>query len=137
MEKVLSLIKRRGFIFTSSPLYGSRGLYDYGPLGAMVKANLRDLWWRDSVTSRDDVLPVETCILTAREALRASGHLEHFTDPLTDCRLSGQRFRTDKAPPLAYDRETGRVDINASSNAEVSGKQENRSLPVLLIQSIT
>ena len=115
--KVWSLIKRRGFLFPSAGPYATRGLIDYGPLGTLLKNNLRDAWWRDEVTMRGDVHPVDTSILTPPSALRASGHLEHFTDPLVDCRLSGMRFRADHAPQLAIE-EGGRIRIRAGSPAE-------------------
>jgi glycyl-tRNA synthetase len=100
MEKIVSLCKRRGFIFQSSEIYGGlNGLWDYGPLGAELKRNLKNYWWRVVVHERDDVVGMDGSILTHPEVLKASGHVEGFSDPMVDCRLTGKRFRADQIPP--------------------------------------
>ncbi|KAI9597586.1 hypothetical protein BDF19DRAFT_433850 [Syncephalis fuscata] len=98
---ILDLCKRRGFLLPSYGLYnGLRGALDYGPLGVELKRAIYHEWWRAIVDSRDDVHGVDTPIITPREVLRASGHEAGFSDPLVDCRLTRERFRADKAPPL-------------------------------------
>jgi len=97
MEQVVSLCKRRGFIFPGSEIYGGmQGTYDYGPLGVELKNNLKKLWWRHNVYERDDMEGIETAILMNRYVWRYSGHEETFTDPLVDCRTCKLRFREDK-----------------------------------------
>jgi glycyl-tRNA synthetase len=100
MEKIVSLCKRRGFIFQSSEIYGGlNGAWDYGPLGVELKRNLKNYWWRVMVHERDDVVGMDGAILTHPAALKASGHVEGFTDPMVDCRLTNQRFKADQIPP--------------------------------------
>jgi glycyl-tRNA synthetase len=99
MEKIVSLCKRRGFIFQSSEIYGGlNGAWDYGPLGVELKRNLKNYWWRVIVHERDDVLGMDGAILTHPAVLKASGHVEGFSDPMVDCRLTGKRFRADQIP---------------------------------------
>ncbi len=101
MEKIVSLCKRKGFIFQSADLYGGlNGCWDYGPLGAELKRNLRDYWWRRNVQSRDDILGLDGSILTHHAVLKASGHVDTFTDPMTDCRTCKARFRADNLDTL-------------------------------------
>src|SRR3954467_4792658 len=100
MEKIVSLCKRRGFIFQSSEIYGGlNGLWDYGPLGVGLKRNLKDYWWRVIVRERDDVVGLDGSILTNRAVLKASGHEDTFSDPMVDCLLDGRRLRADQIPP--------------------------------------
>jgi len=97
MEKIVSLCKRRGFIFQSSEIYGGlNGLWDYGPLGVELKRNLKNYWWRVTVHERDDVVGMDGAILTHREVLKASGHVEEFSDPMIDCRMCKAHFRFDQ-----------------------------------------
>ena len=97
MDKLVSLCKRRGFIFPSSQIYGGiSGLWDFGPLGAELKRNVRDDWWLMNVRRRDDVVGMDTSIITHPEVWKASGHLDGFHDELVDCKSCKQRFRTDK-----------------------------------------
>jgi glycyl-tRNA synthetase len=96
MEALVSLCKRRGFIFPSSDIYGGlQGLYDYGPLGVELKNNLKAAWWRAMVYERDDVEGIDSAILTHPLTLGYSGHEETFTDPLVDCRQCKARHRAD------------------------------------------
>jgi glycyl-tRNA synthetase len=100
MEKIVSLCKRRGFVFQSSEIYGGlNGAWDYGPLGVELKRNLKNYWWCVMVHERDDVVGMDGSILTHSAVLKASGHVEGFSDPMVDCRLTGQRFRADQIPP--------------------------------------
>src|SRR6266571_4599847 len=97
MEKIVSLCKRRGFIFQSSEIYGGlNGLWDYGPLGVELKRNLKNYWWRVTVHERDDVVGMDGAILTHPEVLKASGHVEGFSDPMVDCRTCKARLRADQ-----------------------------------------
>jgi glycyl-tRNA synthetase (class II) len=100
MEKIVSLCKRRGFIFQSSEIYGGlNGAWDYGPLGVELKRNLKNYWWRVMVHERDNVVGMDGAILTAPAVLRASGHVEGFADQMVDCLLTGKRFRADQLEP--------------------------------------
>lgn len=97
MEKVVSLAKRRGFVFPGSEIYGGlAGTWDYGPMGSLMKKNLKDLWWREMVELRDDIVGVDAAIMMNPKAWEASGHVEAFTDPLVECKECHQRFRSDK-----------------------------------------
>ena len=96
MEELVSLAKRRGFIFQSSDIYGGlQGVYDYGPLGVELKNNLKSAWWRAMVYERDDIEGLDAAILTNPMTLRHSGHEATFTDPLVDCRNCKSRWRAD------------------------------------------
>src|SRR6266576_3556068 len=97
MEKIVSLCKRRGFIFQSSEIYGGlNGAWDYGPLGVELKRNLKNYWWRVMVHERDDVVGMDGAILTHPEVLKASGHVEGFSDPMVDCRICKAHLRADQ-----------------------------------------
>src|SRR3954452_2091023 len=97
MERIVSLCKRRGFIFQGSEIYGGlNGVWDYGPLGVELKRNLKDYWWRVMVRERDDVVGMDGSILTHRAALKASGHEDTFSDPMVDCRTCKARLRADQ-----------------------------------------
>ncbi len=97
MDKLVSLSKRRGFIFQSSEIYGGTGsVWDYGPLGVELKKNLKDLWWKSMVRMRDDVEGLDAAILMHPRTWEASGHVAGFTDPLIDCKTCKGRFRADK-----------------------------------------
>lgn len=96
MEQLVSLCKRRGFIFQNADIYGGlQGVYDFGPLGVELKNNLKAAWWKAMVYERDDVEGLDAAILTHRKVLHYSGHEETFTDPLTDCKKCKNRFRAD------------------------------------------
>ena len=99
MEKIVSLCKRRGFIFQSSEIYGGlNGVWDFGPLGVELKRNLKDYWWRTMVQEREDVVGLDGAIITNRAALKASGHEDTFSDPMVDCRTCKARLRADQLP---------------------------------------
>jgi glycyl-tRNA synthetase len=99
MEKIVSLCKRRGFIFQSSEIYGGlNGCWDYGPLGVELKRNVKDYWWRVMVRERDDVVGMDGAILMSRAVWKASGHEATFTDPMVDCRTCKARLRADQLP---------------------------------------
>jgi len=96
MEKLVALCKRRGFVYPNSEIYGGvAGIYDFGPLGVELRTNLRRHWWRSMVQLRDDVVGIEGAIITHPRVWEASGHVEHFADPLVDCKNCKRRFRLD------------------------------------------
>ena len=96
MDKLVSLTKRRGYIFQSSEIYGGTGsVWDYGPLGIELKRNLKDLWWSSMVHQRDDIEGLDAAILMHARVWEASGHVEGFTDPLVECSNCHRRFRAD------------------------------------------
>lgn len=104
MDKLVSLCKRRGFIFPSSEIYGGiNGFWDYGPLGVELKRNIKDAWWRDVVTARDDVVGLDCSIIMNPKVWVASGHVGGFSDPMVDCKTDGckSRFRADHVADLA------------------------------------
>src|SRR5215211_9012900 len=97
MERVVNLCKRRGFVFPSSEIYGGfRSTWDYGPLGVLLKRNVKDAWWRSMVQLRHDIVGLDAAILSPPAVWEASGHLKNFTDPLVDCRECGARHREDQ-----------------------------------------
>jgi glycyl-tRNA synthetase len=99
MQKLVSLCKRRGFVFQSSEIYGGlRSAYDYGPMGVELKRNLMDEWWTAMVHRREDIVGIDASIIMHPRVWQASGHLANFSDPLVDCKVCGERFRADKAP---------------------------------------
>jgi len=97
MDDVVSLCKRRGFIFPSSEIYnGMAGFYDYGPLGSELKKNVKDAWWRNFVTRREDVVGLDSSIIHNPKTWASSGHLDGFSDPMVDCKETKLRYRADQ-----------------------------------------
>lgn len=97
LDSVVSLAKRRGFVFQSGEIYGgSRSAWDYGPLGVELKENIKKQWWRSVVRSRDDVVGLDSAVILPRQVWVASGHVGVFTDPLTECLSCHKRFREDQ-----------------------------------------
>ena len=97
METLVSLAKRRGFVFQSSEIYGGfSSTWDYGPLGVELKRNIKNAWWQANVQERDDVVGLDSAILMAPQIWQASGHLANFTDPMVDCKQCKMRFRADQ-----------------------------------------
>ena len=97
METLTALCKRRGFIFQSSEIYGGiNGFWDYGPLGAELKRNVRELWWRSMTREREDVAGLDATIIMHPKIWKASGHVDTFTDPMIDCKTCKGRFRADQ-----------------------------------------
>ncbi|MDZ4787911.1 MAG: glycine--tRNA ligase [Blastochloris sp.] len=100
MEKIVALCKRRGFIFQSSEIYGGlNGFWDYGPLGAELKRNLREVWWKSMTRQRDDVVGLDASIIMHPNIWKASGHVDTFSDPMSDCLVTQKRFRSDQIQP--------------------------------------
>ena len=96
MEKIVSLAKRRGYVFQSSDIYGGlNSCWDYGPLGVELKNNVKRAWWRKVIQERDDMVGLDASILMHPKVWEASGHVAGFTDPMVDCKSCKQRFRAD------------------------------------------
>ncbi|MET7460565.1 glycine--tRNA ligase [Nonomuraea sp. NPDC005501] len=109
MDTIVSLAKRRGLVYPSSEIYGGlRASWDYGPLGVELKNNVKRQWWQSMVQARDDVVGLDSCVILAREVWQASGHVETFTDPLTECQSCHKRFRADHLLE-AYEEKNGRA----------------------------
>ena len=105
MDKIVSLCKRRGFVFQSSEIYGGIGSsYDYGHYGVLLKNNVKSRWWRSMLQERDDVVALDSAIIQHPRTWEASGHVAGFTDPLVDCRTCKLRFRADHLGDLACGR---------------------------------
>ena len=104
MEKIVSLCKRRGFIFQASEIYGGlNGVWDFGPLGVELKRNLKDYWWRVMVREREDVVGLDGSILTHRAVLKASGHEDTFSDPMSTCRRCQRLVRADQVEDSVFE----------------------------------
>ena len=99
MDELVSLCKRRGFIYQSSEIYGGlQGIYDFGPLGVELKNNLKNSWWESMVYENDNIEGLDASILTNPQVLKYSGHEDTFTDPMVDCKSCNLRFRADQVP---------------------------------------
>jgi len=109
MDVLVSLCKRRGFIFQSSEIYGGiNGFWDFGPVGCELKRRIKDSWWRRMVQTREDVVGIDTSIIAHPQTWMASGHVASFNDPMVDCKACKHRFRADDMP-AAKDGSTGHV----------------------------
>lgn len=107
MEKIVALCKRRGFIFPGSEIYGGiTGMWDFGPTGSLMRKNIKDLWWKEMVQLRDDMVGVDAAIVMNPRAWEASGHTEAFADPLIECKICHLRFRSDKPDEIAAHEKT-------------------------------
>jgi glycyl-tRNA synthetase len=107
IDTIVSLSKRRGFVFPCSEIYGGqRAAWDYGPLGVELKENIKRAWWKAMVTGRDDVVGLDSSVILAREVWVASGHVQEFVDPLTECLSCHKRFRADHLEE-AYEAKHG------------------------------
>ena len=96
VEKIVALCKRRGFVYPGSEIYGGlQGFYDYGPLGVAMKNNLKNLWWRWYTVEHENVVGIDGSIITHPRVWEASGHLENFVDPLSECKSCHKRFKVD------------------------------------------
>ncbi len=127
MEKIVSLCKRRGFIYQSSEIYGGcGGVWDYGPLGAELKRNLRDAWWRTMTRDREDVVGLDACILMNPAIWKASGHVDTFADLMRECSLTNKRVRADHVEPQAG------VVMNFTGAEAPNGWKLDRVISVLI-----
>ncbi len=98
-DPIINLAKRRGFVFPSAEIYGGLGgVWDWGPLGTLLKKRIQAAWWRAMIQERLDIVPIDSAILTKAEVLEASGHVANFTDPLVECHACQMRYRADKEP---------------------------------------
>jgi len=128
MEKIASLCKRRGFIFQSSEIYGGiNGFWDYGPLGAELKRNVKELWWKSMTRTRDDIVGLDATIIMHPAIWKASGHLDTFADPMVDCLLTKKRFRADQIEP-----QSGIVYYYSGAREAGSEKSVSEPYSVLL-----
>ena len=128
MEKIVSLCKRRGFIFQSSEIYGGlNGFWDYGPLGAELKRNIKDCWWRSLTQQRDDVVGLDASIIMHPRIWEASGHTSTFSDLMVDCLLTRKRFRADQVEP-----QNGIAYFYTGAKDEAAGKECADSFSVLV-----
>ena len=115
MEKIVSLAKRRGFIFPGSEIYGGlAGTWDYGPLGIEMKNNLKREFWRSLVMARDDVVGLDAAIFMNPRVWEASGHTEAFSDPLVECKTCHQRSRADHPEEIESHEKEHKKDIPIS-----------------------
>jgi glycyl-tRNA synthetase len=127
MEKLVSLCKRRGFIYQSSEIYGGiGGFWDYGPLGAELKRNLRDTWWRAMTREREDVVGLDATIIMHPAIWKASGHVDTFADMMRECTLTNKRVRADHVEP-----QSGTV-MQFSGAQAPNGWKLDRKLTVLM-----
>ncbi|SNR71925.1 glycine--tRNA ligase [Actinomadura mexicana] len=112
LDTIVNLAKRRGLVYPSSEIYGGlRASWDYGPLGVELKNNVKRQWWKSMVQGRDDVVGLDSCVILAREVWEASGHVQAFVDPLTECQSCHKRFRVDHLEE-AYEEKHGRPPAN-------------------------
>lgn len=136
MDKILSLVKRRGFIFRAFDIYGGfNGFFDYGPLGVELKRNIKNAWWHDMVTARHDVVGIDCSIISHPKVWEASGHLAGFSDPMVDCKESKMRFRADQlffADVIVDGKSIGYVCVQESDDtlrdATAAAQQLKRKL---------
>jgi glycyl-tRNA synthetase len=127
MEKITSLCKRRGFIFQSSEIYGGiQGFWDYGPLGAELKRNVKEAWWTTMTRLRDDVVGLEATIIMAPQIWKASGHVDTFADMMRECPLTKKRVRADQVEP-----ESGTAFRFAGAKSAASGHESKETVVVL------
>ena len=128
MEKIVSLCKRRGFIFQSSEIYGGlNGFWDYGPLGAELKRNIKECWWRSMSQLRDDVVGLEASIIMHPKIWEASGHTSTFSDLMVDCLLTKKRFRADQV-----EAQSGTAYFYTGASDGASGKESPDAFSVLI-----
>ena len=112
LDAVVSLAKRRGFVFQSGEIYGgSRSAWDYGPLGAELKENIKRQWWQSMVRGRDDVVGIDSAVILPKKVWEASGHVAVFTDPLVECTSCHKRYRADHLLE-EFEEKKGRVPEN-------------------------
>ena len=128
MEKIVSLCKRRGFIFQSSEIYGGlNGFWDYGPLGAELKRNIKECWWRAMTQLREDVVGLEASIIMHPKIWEASGHTSTFSDLMVDCLLTKKRYRADQIEP-----QSGTAYAYTGATDGAGGKESKDAFSVLI-----
>jgi len=126
MEAIVGLCKRRGFIFSSSEIYGGyNGFYDYGPLGVELRNNIKQAWWRDMVQRRDDIEGLDSSIIMHPGIWKASGHVDGFSDPMVDCKESKLRYRADQlffAPVVVENKTIGYISVLEAPDQQESAE---------------
>ncbi len=130
MDKVVALCKRRGFIFPSSEIYGGlANTYEYGPVGVELKKNIVDLWWKNFIRSRRDMVGIDTSVILHPKVWEASGHVAGFSDALIDCRACQVRRRADHLIEDYYSKKGEEVKVEGKTEAEFDKLiQENHIL---------
>ena len=127
MDKIVSLCKRRGFVFQSSEIYGGlASCWDYGPMGVELKRNVKDAWWKVMVQERDDVVGIDTSIMMHPHVWKASGHIDSFTDPLVECKSCHLRWRVDE---IAWERQGTNSKESPSPHHSLSGEGRQGACP--------
>lgn len=130
LEKIVSLCKRRGFVFPNSEIYGGiQGFYDYGPLGVELKNNIKRAWWREMVQNHENIVGIDGAIITHPKVWEASGHLQNFTDPLVDCKICHKRFRADHLVPELEKEEEGTATKDRIKRINKTLKEKNVKCP--------
>ena len=120
LNKLTSLAKRRGLIFQNSEIYGGlASTWDYGPIGAELKKNIKDYWWNYHVYQRDDIVALESSILSLNKVWETSGHTQNFSDPLLECKECNARFRSD-----VLDNTQGICPTEKCSNSQFGDPRE-------------
>ena len=133
MEKIVSLCKRRGFIFQTAEIYGGmQGVYDYGPLGVELANNIKKAWWEAMIYQRDDIEGLDSSILGSQSIFSHSGHEDTFSDPLVDCKSCGERFRADQVPDYCKEEDlTEPRDFNLMFKTNIGPVDDGSSLVYL------
>ncbi|MEK7071756.1 MAG: glycine--tRNA ligase [Patescibacteria group bacterium] len=134
MDKIISLCKRRGFVFPGSEIYGGlSNSWDYGPLGTELKNNIKQLWWKRFVQSRDDMVGIDSSLIMNPKVWEASGHLKEFTDPLVECKNCHNRFREDsleetKCPDCGKKEFTSSMQFNLMFKTFIGPAEEKNNI---------
>ncbi len=130
MESIIGLCKRRGFIFASSEIYGGyNGFFDYGPLGVELRNNIKNIWWRDMVQRRDDIVGLDSSIIMHPDIWKASGHVDGFSDPMVDCKESKLRYRADQLfvyPVMLEGASAGYIGVIEGTDLNTRIKQAKK-----------
>ena len=148
MEKIISLCKRRGFIYQGSEIYGGlAGTWDYGPLGVALKKNIENIWWRMFVDSREDMYGIDAAILMNPNVWRSSGHVDSFSDPLVEDKKTKKRYRADHLLEEAGINPAGmsieemsaeivRAGVKSPDGNELGGVQNFKMILLKITQSL-
>ena len=130
LENIVSLAKRRGFVYPSSEIYGGlRASWDYGPLGVELKNNVKRQWWKSMVMGREDVVGLDSCVILAREVWEASGHVATFSDPLTECTACHERYRADHLEEAYEAKHKKKLESLAEMNCPACGNKGQFTTP--------
>ncbi len=125
MEKIVSLAKRRGFIFPGSEIYGGlAGTWDYGPLGVELKNNIKQMWWKRFVQQRDDMVGIDSAVIMNPRVWEQSGHVETFTDPLVECSVCKNRWRTDALDQIGARNSDGSYQCPTMVVSKIKGEKD-------------